>query len=66
MLVTIKTEDVRIGMFVHAVGGGWMASPFWRPQFVITKPGEIRKLRDANPFLAERELRAGDQLVIPE
>ncbi len=47
MLVTIKTEDVRIGMFVHAVGGGWMASPFWRPQFVITKPGEIRKLRDA-------------------
>jgi membrane-bound lytic murein transglycosylase D len=26
----------------------------------------VSKLRDANPFLAERELRAGDQLIIPE
>lgn len=26
----------------------------------------IGKLRDANPFLAERELRAGDSLIIPE
>jgi membrane-bound lytic murein transglycosylase D len=26
----------------------------------------VGKLRDANPFLAERELRAGDNLVIPE
>ena len=26
----------------------------------------IGKLRDANPYLAERELRAGDHLIIPE
>jgi len=26
----------------------------------------VGKLRDANPFLAERELRAGDHLIIPE
>ena len=26
----------------------------------------IGKLRDANPYLAERELRAGDSLIIPE
>ncbi len=26
----------------------------------------VGKLRDANPFLSERELRAGDRLVIPE
>ncbi len=26
----------------------------------------IGKLRDANPFLSERELRAGDSLIIPE
>lgn len=47
MLVTIKTEDARIGMFVHAVAGGWMASPFWRSQLVLTRTSEIRKLRDA-------------------
>jgi HD-GYP domain-containing protein (c-di-GMP phosphodiesterase class II) len=47
VLVTIKTEDARIGMFVHAVAGGWMASPFWRAQLVLTRTSEIRKLRDA-------------------
>jgi HD-GYP domain-containing protein (c-di-GMP phosphodiesterase class II) len=47
VLVTIKTEDARIGMFVHAVAGGWMASPFWRSHLVLTRASEIRKLRDA-------------------
>ncbi|WP_394646421.1 HD-GYP domain-containing protein [uncultured Sphingomonas sp.] len=47
MLVSIKTDDVRVGMFIHAVGGGWMASPFWRPHFTITRDSEIRKLREA-------------------
>ncbi|MDR6788621.1 putative nucleotidyltransferase with HDIG domain [Sphingomonas sp. BE138] len=47
MLVTIKTDDLRIGMFVHAVAGGWMASPFWRRQFVLTKQGDLDKLRKA-------------------
>ncbi|MEG8040469.1 HD-GYP domain-containing protein [Sphingomonas sp. LR60] len=44
MLVTIKTEDARLGMFVHAVAGGWMASPFWRRQFVLTKAADLKKL----------------------
>ncbi|KTT76161.1 HD-GYP domain-containing protein [Sphingomonas endophytica] len=44
MLVRIKTEEARIGMFLHAVDGGWLASPFWRSQFVLTRTSEIRKL----------------------
>ncbi|MEH3103470.1 MAG: HD-GYP domain-containing protein [Sphingomonas phyllosphaerae] len=46
MLVTIKTEDARLGMFVHAVAGGWMASPFWRRQFVLDKAADLKKLRE--------------------
>ncbi len=31
-------------MFVHAVDGGWLASPFWRSQLVLSKQSEIDKL----------------------
>lgn len=47
VLVTIKTEDARLGMFVHAVAGGWMASPFWRRHFVLETAGDLRKLSAA-------------------
>ena len=59
MLVTIKTEDARLGMFVHAVAGGWIASPFWRRQFVLTKASEIAKLRDAGIAEIEIDLSKG-------
>ncbi len=47
MLVTIKTEDARLGMFVHAVAGGWMTSPFWRRHFVLEKVSDLKKLRES-------------------
>lgn len=47
VLVKIKTDEARIGMFVHSVAGGWLASPFWRSQLVLSKAGDIQKLRDA-------------------
>lgn len=59
MLVTIKTEDARLGMFVHAVAGGWIASPFWRRQFVLTKPAELDKLREAGIAEIEIDLSKG-------
>ncbi|MFK3889000.1 HD-GYP domain-containing protein [Sphingomonas sp. NPDC079357] len=46
VLVTIKTEDARLGMYVHAVAGGWMTSPFWRRHFVLEKPADLQKLRE--------------------
>ncbi|VXC42043.1 HD-GYP domain-containing protein [Sphingomonas sp. 8AM] len=47
MLVTIKTEDARLGMFVHAVKGGWMASPFWRRHFMLDTAADLKKLRES-------------------
>lgn len=47
VLQTIRTSEARIGMFVHAVEGGWLASPFWRAQLILTRPSEIRKLVEA-------------------
>ena len=31
-------------MFVHALDGGWLASPFWRSQFVLSKQAQIDKI----------------------
>ncbi|MEH3102109.1 HD-GYP domain-containing protein [Sphingomonas adhaesiva] len=44
MLIEIATKDARLGMYVHAVEGGWLASPFWRSHLVLSKPSEIAKL----------------------
>ena len=47
MLIEINTGNARLGMFVHAVEGGWLASPFWRKQLLLSKQSEIDKLVDA-------------------
>ncbi|MEH3046531.1 HD-GYP domain-containing protein [Sphingomonas adhaesiva] len=44
MLIEIDTKNARLGMYVHAVDGGWLASPFWRAQLVLSKQSEIDKL----------------------
>lgn len=47
MLVTIKTSAARPGMYVHAVEGGWMASPFWRKHLVLASARDVAKLVEA-------------------
>lgn len=47
MLIEIDIKSARPGMFVHAVDGGWLSSPFWRSQLVLSKQSEIDKLVDA-------------------
>lgn len=44
VLMKIRTIDARVGMFVHALDGGWLASPFWRSQFVLSKQAQIDKI----------------------
>ncbi|PZQ58894.1 MAG: hypothetical protein DI544_12855 [Sphingomonas taxi] len=68
MLVTIKTKDARIGMFVHAVEGGWLASPFWRAQLVLTKASEINKLLAAgiNEIVIDTTKGVGPALPVVE
>ncbi|MBW6528240.1 HD-GYP domain-containing protein [Sphingomonas sp. RHCKR7] len=45
--MTIKTSAARPGMYVHAVEGGWMASPFWRKQLVLADARDVTKLVEA-------------------
>jgi len=47
MLKRIPTEDLRAGMHVHELCGAWIDHPFWREDFVLRDPGDIRLILDS-------------------
>jgi putative nucleotidyltransferase with HDIG domain len=47
VLKKIKTQDLRVGMHLHALCGSWMAHPFWRSKFTIANPEDLRQIRDS-------------------
>lgn len=48
MLKKISVEQVRVGMHLHALEGGWLDHPFWKTRFVISDAADLRKLRDSS------------------
>jgi putative nucleotidyltransferase with HDIG domain len=40
----IPVGDLRIGMHLHEMCGAWLDHPFWRTQFVLQDPADLRKL----------------------
>lgn len=44
MLKTIKTKQVRLGMYIHALKGAWIHHPFWKTEFVLENPKDLQKL----------------------
>ncbi len=47
MLKKIQARDLRTGMFLHALVGSWLDHPFWRNQFLLDDPADIRRLLDS-------------------
>ncbi|MDD5612643.1 MAG: HD-GYP domain-containing protein, partial [Gallionella sp.] len=44
MLKRIPVEQVRLGMFIHELGGSWMDHPFWRSAFLLEEPKDLQTL----------------------
>jgi putative nucleotidyltransferase with HDIG domain len=44
MLKRIAIEEVRLGMFIHELGGPWIDHPFWRKSFVLEKQEDLQLL----------------------
>ena len=42
MLKKVGVEHLRAGMYLHELCGSWMDHPFWRTQFLIDDPADIR------------------------
>ncbi|WP_026096673.1 HD-GYP domain-containing protein [Ideonella sp. B508-1] len=45
MLKTIRTDQLRLGMFIHQFSGAWLSHPFWRRQFLLRDARDLEKLR---------------------
>jgi HD-GYP domain-containing protein (c-di-GMP phosphodiesterase class II) len=47
MLKKIAVTDLRQGMYLHKLCGSWSQHPFWRSQFTLNDPAQIRTLLDS-------------------
>jgi HD-GYP domain-containing protein (c-di-GMP phosphodiesterase class II) len=41
----VPVEELRVGMYVHALNGSWMDHDFWRERFPIDGPAVLERLR---------------------
>lgn len=52
MLRRINPNQVRLGMYIHALGGSFFRHPFWRSRFRLTAQSDVDALRAcAIPFV---------------
>ena len=45
MLKRISVSDLRVGMYLHELGGAWLDHPFWRASFKIEDTQSLQKIR---------------------
>ncbi|CAN5667065.1 cyclic di-GMP phosphodiesterase [soil metagenome] len=45
MLKRISVREVRLGMYVHAIEGPWLAHNYWRQHFLLTSLEQVATLR---------------------
>lgn len=42
MLKRIHIEQLRLGMYIHELGGSWLENPFWRTSFLLDNPKDLK------------------------
>lgn len=45
MLKAVSVNEVRLGMYIHALKGAWVDHPFWQTKFILKEPADLEKLR---------------------
>jgi putative nucleotidyltransferase with HDIG domain len=48
MLKKIPVADARVGMYLHKLEGAWLDHPFWKTQFVLSDPEDLRRLKESD------------------
>lgn len=44
MLKRISISDLRVGMYIHELGGAWLDHPFWRSSFKLEDRAALQKI----------------------
>ena len=45
MFKKITVQQLRLGMYIHALGGAWIHHPFWRSTFVLDNAEDLQQLK---------------------
>ncbi|MBY0474756.1 MAG: HD-GYP domain-containing protein [Nitrosomonas sp.] len=48
MIKKVQVSEVRLGMYIHAIGGNWMEHPFWKKSFKLDQKKDLDKLVNCN------------------
>lgn len=63
MLVRVATEELQLGMYIHAIEGSWIDHPFWRSRFLLTEQAQLDKVIASD--VAHVIVDAARSLVVP-
>lgn len=47
MLKKISVSHLRNGMFIHEFCGSWLNHPFWRSDFLLSDPNDLKRIRES-------------------
>ena len=64
MLKKIKAKDLQLGMHLHELCGSWMEHPFWRSNFTLTDPNDIRRIIESG--ITEVRIDVDKGLDVPD
>ena len=45
MFKKITVQQLRLGIYIHALGGAWIHHPFWRSTFVLDDAEDLQQLK---------------------
>jgi HD-GYP domain-containing protein (c-di-GMP phosphodiesterase class II) len=48
MMVRVRKEDLRLGMFIQSLEGSWFDHPFWKSKFLLTEADDLRALQSSD------------------
>jgi len=64
MLKTIPTNQVIVGMHIHALKGAWVDHPFWKTKFILDDIQDLKKLQAS--IIKEVVIDTSKGLDVPE
>ena len=46
-MLRVRTEDLRLGMFIQSLEGSWLDHPFWKSKFLLEEQDDLRALQSS-------------------
>lgn len=65
MLKKIAVDQLRVGMHLHALEGGWLDHALWKTRFVVKDPQELARVRGSGAHECWIDVAKGVDVAVP-